>query len=50
MILELEQTFGGLLRISPLPMYSALSILRDAAAQSDYPKILAHISPASRRS
>ena len=49
-ILELEQTFGGLLRISPLPMYSALSILRDSAAQSDYPKTLAHISPASRRS
>jgi len=32
MILELEQTFGGLLRISPLPLYSALSILRDSAA------------------
>jgi putative DNA primase/helicase len=34
MILELEQTFGGLLRISPLPLYSALSILRDSATQS----------------
>ena len=43
MILELEQTFGGLLCISPRPMYSALSILRDAAAQSDYPKTLSHI-------
>jgi hypothetical protein len=50
MILELEQTFGGLLRISPRPMYSALSILRDAAAQSDYPKTLAHISPTPHRS
>lgn len=49
MILELEQAFGGLLRTSPLPMYSALSILRDAA-QSDYPKTLAHISPNFRRS
>jgi len=49
MILELEQTFGGLLRISPLPMYSALSVLRDSAARSDYPKTLAHIS-APRRS
>ena len=51
MILELEQTFGGLLCISPRPMYSALSILRDAAAQSDYPRTtLAHISPSPRRS
>jgi hypothetical protein len=50
MILELEQTFGGLLRISPRPMHSALSILRDAAAQSDYPKTLAHISATPRRS
>src|SRR5215471_13918126 len=50
MILELEQTFGGLLRVSPRPMHSALSILRDAAARSDYPKTLAHISPTPRRS
>jgi len=49
MILELEQTFGGLLRVSPRPMYSALSVLRDSAARSDYPKTLAHIS-APRRS
>ena len=50
MILELEQTFGGLLRISPRTMYSALSILRDSAARSDYPRTFAHISPAPRRS
>jgi hypothetical protein len=48
MILELEQTFGGLLRISPLPMSSAVSILRDSA-RSDYPKPVAHISPIPRR-
>ena len=50
MILELEQAFGGLLRVSPQPMHSALSILRDYAARSDYPKTLVHISPAPRRS
>jgi hypothetical protein len=50
MILELEQTFGGLLRISPRSMYSALSILRDSAARSDYSKTFAHISPTPRRS
>src|SRR6516165_11009762 len=49
MILELEQTFGGLLRVSPRPMYSALSVLRDSAARSDYPKTLAHISLTPRR-
>ena len=47
MILELEQAFGGLVRISPRPMHSALSILRDAA-RSDYPRTLAHISPIPR--
>jgi hypothetical protein len=50
MILELEQAFGGLLRCSPRPMYSALSILRDSATRSDYPKTLAHISLTPRRS
>jgi hypothetical protein len=50
MILELEQTFGGLIRVSPLPMHSALAILRDSAARSDYPKTLTHVSPAPHRS
>ena len=48
MILELEQTFGGLVRVSSLPMYSALSILRDSTARSDYPKTLAHVSATTR--
>jgi hypothetical protein len=50
MILELEQTFGGIIRVSPLPMHSALAILGDSTARSDFPKTLAHVSPAPHRS